>query len=87
MSAEMMATFATIQTITNARILLAQIATPILIVLGNIGEILNIIIFSQRTFRNNACAIYFLVASCTRLFFINFTILLDGLLFGRLSNI
>lgn len=87
MSAEMMATLATIQTITNARALLAQIATPILIVLGNIGEILNIIIFSQRNFRKNACAIYFLVASCTRLFFINFTILLNGLTFGKLSNI
>lgn len=77
---------ATAQAISNARILLAQISTPIVMVLGNIGEILNIIIFAQRTFRKNACAIYFLVASFTRLFFINFTILLDGLSFGMLLH-
>ncbi|UJR10940.1 hypothetical protein I4U23_015125 [Adineta vaga] len=45
-------------------------------------EILNIIIFVQRTFRTNSCAIYFFAASCAQLIFIYFTIFLNGLLIG-----
>jgi len=61
----------TIQAIQAAEIALVRISTPILFILGNIGEILNITIFIQRIFRNNSCAIYFLAASCARLLFIN----------------
>jgi len=77
---------ATIQAIEAARLAFVRISTPILCVLGNIGEILNIIIFVQRIFRTNSCAIYFLAASCTRLLFINFTILRNDLTLGKFEN-
>ena len=75
-----------IETIDNAKKGLVQISTPILLFLGNIGEILSIMIFVKRTFRNNACAIYFLGASCARLLFINHTILFNGLGIGKLTS-
>lgn len=78
--------FASIQAVTNARVALAQISTPILLVFGNIGEMLSIIIFTRRTFRTNSCALYFLAASCTRLFYMNFTILLNGLALGKFTT-
>lgn len=78
--------FATIQAMVATETALVRISTPILIVLGNFGEILNIIIFLQRIFRRNSCAIYFLAAACTRLVFINTTILLNGLSVGKLTN-
>ena len=77
----------TIQTITNVRIILARISTPILLISGNLGEILSIVIFAQPIFRNNSCAIYFLAASCSRLLFINFLILFSGLSFGTFPTL
>lgn len=79
--------FLTIQTINAIKIDLVRISTPILLILGNFGEISSVIVFVQRTFRTNSCAIYLLAASCTRLVFINFTILLNGLTVGKLLNI
>ena len=73
----------TAQAINNAQLVLVRISTPIFLVVGNISEILNIIIFVQRTFRNNSCAIYFLAAACIRILFINFTILFNGLSLGK----
>ena len=73
----------TIQKIDNAKTVLARISTPILIVFGNISEIMTIIILVQRVFRKNSCAIYFLAASCTRLFYVNYMILLNGLSLGK----
>ncbi|CAF1489618.1 unnamed protein product [Adineta steineri] len=81
-AASSMEILATIQAIQTAEISLVRISSPILMIFGNIGEILNIIIFIQRTFRNNSCAIYFLAASCVRLIFINFTIFLNDLSIG-----
>lgn len=78
---------ATTRDIVNAKVALAQISTPALLILGNIGEILSISIFVQRIFRANACAIYFLAAACTRLFFINLAILFNGLVLGKLISI
>ena len=77
--------FATIQAVTNARVALAQISTPILLIFGNIGEMLSILIFFQRTFRINSCVLYFLAASCIRLFYMNFTVLLNGLALGKFT--
>ena len=73
----------TIQTITDVQNTLVRITTPMLLVIGNIGEMLSIIIFLQRNFRNNTCAIYFLAAACARLIFINSFILLNGLSHGK----
>ena len=80
-------TFATMQAINSIQIDLVKISTPILLILGNFGEISSVIVFVQRIFRTNSCVIYLLAASCTRLFFINFTILLNGLAIGKLMNI
>ena len=77
---------ATAQAIQATKIPLVRVTTFILVILGNISEILNIVIFVQRTFRSNSCAIYFLAAACTRLIFINFTILPNGLSLGKLSD-
>ncbi len=77
---------ATVQAILATEVTFVQISTPILLILGNVGEFLNLIIFLQRTFRTNSCAIYFLAASCARLLFINFTILLNGLSIGKFAN-
>jgi hypothetical protein len=79
--------FATIEAILAAEVALVRISTPILLILGYIGEILNIIIFVQRIFRTNSCAIYFLAASCTRLVFITFTVLLNDLSLGKFAKI
>ncbi|UJR10937.1 hypothetical protein I4U23_015122 [Adineta vaga] len=74
--------YATMQSILAARSTFVQVSSIILLIFGNIGEILNIIIFVQRSFRTNSCAIYFLAASCARLIFIDFTILLNDLSMG-----
>ena len=76
-------TFATIQAMVVAQIELIKISTPILFILGNFGDISNVIILAQRTFRTNSCAIYFLAASCVRLLFINYVILSNGLAVGK----
>ncbi|UJR16877.1 hypothetical protein I4U23_003775 [Adineta vaga] len=74
--------YVSIQAILSVKVSLAQITIPILLIFGNIGEILNIIIFVRRTFRTNSCVIYFLAASCTRLIFINCSILLTYFALG-----
>jgi hypothetical protein len=78
--------YARAQAILVADVAFVRISTPILLILGNIGEILNLIIFLQRSFRANSCASYFLAASCSRLFFINYTILLNDLSIGKSAN-
>ena len=87
MSEALLQMFATIQAINAALVDLVKISTPILLVLGNFGEISSVIVFVQRTFRTNSCAIYLLAASCIRLLFINFTILTNYLAVGKLVNI
>ena len=79
--------FATIQAILDAQITFGRISTLILLILGNIGELLNIIVFLRRTFRTNSCAIYFLAAAGTRLLFLDLIILLNGLAIGKFTNI
>ena len=85
MSAAFLDMVATAQAILAVEVTFVRVTTFILVILGNISEILNIVIFVQRTFRSNSCAIYFLAAACTRLIFINFTILPNGLSLGKLS--
>lgn len=74
---------ATIQTIANIQAAFIRISTTILVIVGNIGEALSILVFAQRVFRNNSCAIYLFAASCGRLIFIDSLILFDGLSFGN----
>lgn len=82
-----MDTLATAEAIMAAAIDLTRISTIILLILGNVGEILNFVIFVQRTFRNNPCAIYFLAASCARLFFINYVMVLNDITLGKLKKV
>jgi len=44
--------------------------------LGNIGNCLNLIIFSQRSSRSNSCLLYFLSASIIDIFILNFGLVL-----------
>jgi hypothetical protein len=45
------------------------------LILGNFGNLFNIIIFCQRSHRNNSCSLYLLVASIMNIFIINFGVL------------
>lgn len=49
---------------------------PICYILGNIGNCLNLVIFSQRSSRENSCLIYFLFASIINIFILNFGLIL-----------
>ena len=83
MPASLMEMYATIQALLAANVVLVKIMTPILVILGDVGELLNVLVFVQANFRNNSCAIYFLAAACIRLVFINYTILFNGLSIGK----
>ena len=45
------------------------------LVLGNIGNIINIIIFCQREHRKNSCSLYLLIASLVNIFVLNYGII------------
>lgn len=45
------------------------------LILGNFGNLFNIIIFCQRSHRNNSCSLYLLVASIMNIFIINFGVI------------
>jgi len=49
---------------------------PICFIFGNIGNCLNLIIFSQRSSRTNSCLLYFLSASIINIFILNFSLVL-----------
>ena len=53
-----------------------RIALPICFFLGNIGNVLNLIIFCQRSSRANSCLLYFLSASIIDFFILNFLLVL-----------
>jgi len=48
----------------------------IMFVFGNIGSILNILILTQRKYRQNSCSCYILASTITNLFIINIVVLL-----------
>ncbi|CAF1314889.1 unnamed protein product [Rotaria sp. Silwood1] len=52
------------------------IVLPICFILGNIGNCLNLLIFSQRSSRTNSCLLYFLSSSIVNIFILNFGLLL-----------
>ncbi len=45
------------------------------LILGNFGNLFNIIIFCQRSHRNNSCSLYLLTASIMNIFIINFGVI------------
>ncbi|CAF1265887.1 unnamed protein product [Adineta ricciae] len=56
-----------VSTLAFAQIILVQYVETIFFVLGTIGSILNILLFSQQKFRSNSCSIYFLASSIATL--------------------
>ena len=48
-----------------------HIVLPICFILGNIGNCLNLLLFSQRSSRANSCLLYFLSASVINIFILN----------------
>lgn len=53
-----------------------RIVLPICFFLGNIGNVLNLIVFCQRSSRANSCLLYFLSASIIDFFILNFLLVL-----------
>lgn len=52
------------------------VITPIFYILGNVGNCLNLWIFSQASSRANSCLLYFLSASAINVFILNFGLVL-----------
>lgn len=50
------------------------ISMPIFLVLGTVGNILNCLVFLQKTLRSNSCSMYFVAASISYLLFLDFGI-------------
>lgn len=50
--------------LTNATISISRYGILCLVILGTVGNTLNIIVFSQRKLRTNPCTIYFLTSAC-----------------------
>lgn len=57
--------------LTNVRVGLTSYLYCPLFVLGNIGNVLNILVFSQKSMRTSVCSIYFLIVSIANLLSIN----------------
>lgn len=55
---------------------------PVIVLLGNIGSILNILILTQRAYFHNSCSCYILASSVVNLLIINFVVLYRMLLAG-----
>ena len=49
---------------------LYEFVGPMLILIGTIGFILNLIVFSQKNLRKNACSIYFIAHNCANIIFV-----------------
>ena len=43
-----------------------QIIPPMVLIIGCIGNVLNLVLFTRRTLRSNPCAIYFFLLSITK---------------------
>jgi hypothetical protein len=56
------------QTLANLTLQLNRIVPIFQLILGTFGNIINILIFTRRTLRSNACSIYFLALSINNLF-------------------
>ncbi|CAF1527589.1 unnamed protein product [Adineta ricciae] len=52
-----------VSTLTFSQTILVQYVELILFIIGTVGSLLNILLFSQKKFRSNSCCIYFLAAS------------------------
>ncbi|CAF1638785.1 unnamed protein product [Adineta ricciae] len=52
-----------------------QVVPPMVLVIGCIGNVLNLVLFTRRTLRSNPCAIYFFLLSITNLISLTFGIL------------
>ena len=59
----------------NTLVLLFRIGNPILMVVGTLGSVLNLLVFTQKTLRNEPCSKYFIAANIINLLHIYGTIL------------
>ncbi|CAF4708777.1 unnamed protein product [Rotaria socialis] len=53
---------------------MSLISMPIFLTLGTVGNLLNCLVFLQKTLRSNSCSIYFVAASIAYLLFLDFSI-------------
>ena len=66
----MSSSMTSIDAMQSAQTYLYQIACPILIVIGTVGCILNLIVFTQKKLRKNPCSIYFIAYNITNFLYI-----------------
>ena len=71
-----MSTYDLIATLRSVQWHFSRIVLPTCFSLGNIGNTLNLLIFSQHESRTNSCLIYFLFASVIDFFILNFLLVL-----------
>ncbi|CAF3125111.1 unnamed protein product [Rotaria sp. Silwood2] len=74
-----------IQVLTNISIYLHQYVATILFVIGNIGNLLSILIFFKKSWRKNVCVFYFIICLFNNTVFLNGTLL--GSIFALGFNI
>jgi hypothetical protein len=71
-----------VDTLTVISILLIRITTPIIIVFGIIGNLLNIVILTRSVLLKHACSYYFLALAFTDLFVSSFILTINYLAMG-----
>jgi hypothetical protein len=59
----------------NIQEYLTRYGMSVYLIFGNLGNLFNIIIFCQRSHRNNSCSLYLLVASIMNIFILNFGVI------------
>ena len=55
-------------------VLLHRYVVPILFVIGNLGNVINFLIFFKRSWRKNVCVFYFIICGLSNILFINSTL-------------
>ena len=73
--------------LTSIPIYVYRFVIPVLFVLGNLGNLFTVFIFSKKTWRKNVCVFYFLICLLTDFIFINSTIFGSILILGFNINI
>ena len=78
---------ALIETLTTVIVYLHQYVATIFYIIGNIGNLLSLVIFFKRSWRKNVCVFYFTICLFTSTIFVNSTLLGTTLINGFNINI
>jgi hypothetical protein len=64
-----------IEILNNIIVYIYRYITPLIYILGNVGNLLSVVIFLKKSWQKNVCVFYFLIAICLSTVYLNFTIL------------